>query len=154
MPGAQGGTLTDMAAQARPAGGEQHRRVLVADNEPDHRWLVRLALEDSVDFDVVGEASDGAQAAQQALDMQPDVVLLDVDMPGRDGLASLAAVQAAAPRAKVVLMTAYADEPGLAARAASRGVPLLDKGDFVVDLTDRLNAALAPCQQRRPSQGS
>lgn len=118
------------------------RRVLVADDEPDHRWLVRLALEDSTVFEVVAEASDGAEAAMQAGIVQPDVVLLDLDMPGGDGLASLAAVQRAAPNAEVVLMTAYADEPGLAARVASRGIPLLDKGNLVIDLTDRLQSVL------------
>lgn len=118
------------------------RRVLVADDESGHRWLVRLALEDSADFQVVAEADDGASAARQAARVQPDLVLLDLDLPGRDGLAALADVRAAAPGAEVVLMTAYADEPGLAARAARRGVPLLDKADLVIDLTDRLHAAL------------
>ena len=118
------------------------RSVLVADDESDHRWLVRLALEDSEDFTVVAEARDGEEAAALAKQAQPDVVLLDVDMPGKDGLASIAAVRAAAPHAQVVLMTAYADEPGLARRAADRGVRVLDKADDVIDLSSRLSAAL------------
>jgi len=117
-------------------------RVLVADDEADHRWLVRLALEDAEDFTVVAEARDGAEAVVQAARTQPDVVLLDVDMPVRDGLAALSDVRAAAPGCAVVLMTAYADEPGLAARAAERGVRVLDKTQPVLDLTDRLRSAL------------
>ncbi len=131
-----------------PGPPDHHRRVLVADDEADHRWLVRLALEDSPDFAVVAEAADGRQAAEQAKKVQPDIVLLDLDMPGADGLASLAAVQAAAPAADVVLMTAFADEHGLRERAARRGVPLLDKADLVIDLTGRLNAVLPARPQR------
>ncbi len=119
------------------------RSVLIADDEPDHRWLVRMALEDSPDFTVVAEAGDGREVVEVAADAQPDVVLLDVDMPLRDGIAAIADVRAAAPGARVVLMTSYADEPGLADRAAARGVRLLDKGDDVLDLSGRLRAALA-----------
>jgi DNA-binding NarL/FixJ family response regulator len=104
---------------------------------------VRLQLEGEADFAVVAEARDGAEAIAQAEQTQPDLVLLDVDMPGRDGLAALPDVRRAAPEAFVVVMSAYADEPGLAGKVAARGGDaFLDKDLAARSLGERLRALL------------
>jgi DNA-binding NarL/FixJ family response regulator len=93
-------------------------RVLIVDDHPLTRDALATLLAGS-GFDVVGEAEDGAQAASVARDRRPDLVLLDLSMPGVDGLAALPAVREAAPDAEVVVLTASGTEDNLL--AAIRG---------------------------------
>src|SRR5688572_7041245 len=79
------------------------QRVLVVDDDPDYRFLVRLALGTESGFDVVAEAGDGAAALVEAKSSQPDLVLLDCTMPGGDAFDILPALRAAAPEARIVL---------------------------------------------------
>lgn len=64
-------------------------RVLIVDDVPGLRTLVRLVLEDDGRFDIVGEAADGLQAIELATTEKPDLVLLDLAMPVMDGLEAL-----------------------------------------------------------------
>ncbi len=67
----------------------QRLRVLVVDDSRFARRIVKLLLESSEGFDVVGEATDGVDGLVKARDLQPDVITLDVDMPRLDGLRML-----------------------------------------------------------------
>ena len=69
-------------------------RALVADDEPLARDRIRRLLEEEPDIEVVGECADGDTAAQAIVELRPDLVFLDVQMPGRDGLAVVEAVRA------------------------------------------------------------
>ena len=83
-------------------------RVLLAD---DHRMLregVRNALTEE-GFEVVGEAGDGEEAVQLALALRPDVVLMDVSMPERDGVAAATLLHRDAPDVRVVMLTMHVD---------------------------------------------
>src|SRR5690349_14427532 len=94
------------------------RRTLVVDDHP----LTRSALVDLLEqhsFAVVGEASDGVEAVERAREAQPDLVLLDLAMPGGGGLEALPLVRAAAPACEVVVLTASGSEENLL--AAIRG---------------------------------
>jgi len=93
-------------------------RILIVDDHP----LTRDALSSLLaagGFDVVGEAADGAAALELAQSLQPDLVLLDLSMPGLDGLSALPRLRAAAPRCEVVVLTASGTEDNLL--AAIRG---------------------------------
>jgi DNA-binding NarL/FixJ family response regulator len=93
-------------------------RILLVDDHP----LTRDALASLLGqggFDVVGEAPDGAEALELAARLQPDLVLLDLSMPGLDGLSALPGLRAAAPRCEVVVLTASGTEENLL--AAIRG---------------------------------
>jgi CheY-like chemotaxis protein len=81
-------------------------RVVLADDRPELRATVRLALELAGGFEVVGEAGTGADAIAVSRQQQPDLVLLDVLMPGMTGLEALPQISVVAPQAKVVLLTA------------------------------------------------
>jgi DNA-binding NarL/FixJ family response regulator len=95
------------------------QRVLVVDDDPDYRLLVRLALTPHAGFEVVGEAGDGPAAAEEAARSKPDLVLLDYSLPGGDAFDALPAIRQAAPQARIVLISGYdAAEMGLASRAA------------------------------------
>ena len=85
-------------------------RVLIAD---DHRLIVdgiKRALEDSSDFEVVGEASSGSQVLPLVARTKPDLVLLDLRMPGADGLTCLTRIRKQHPNVKVVVLSVSTDE--------------------------------------------
>jgi two-component system, LytTR family, response regulator len=85
-------------------------RALVVDDEPLARSRMRRMLGDHPDVEVVGEAADGAAAHTEALRLRPDVVFLDVQMPGRTGTEALRAIQASLPESLwplAVFTTAY-----------------------------------------------
>jgi DNA-binding NarL/FixJ family response regulator len=82
-------------------------RVVIADDQDLIRAGLRAILDGEPDLEVVGEAADGRQAARVARECSADVVLMDVQMPGADGLEGLAAVAAARPEARVVMLTMF-----------------------------------------------
>lgn len=82
-------------------------RVLVVDDDPDYRLLVRLALAGHSGFEVVAEAGDGAGAVTEALRHQPDVVLLDCTLPGLDAFDALPRLRQAAASARIVLVSGH-----------------------------------------------
>src|SRR5918911_1205803 len=88
--------------------------ILIVDDHP----LTREALASLLTqhgFDVVGEASDGEEAVAAAERLQPDIILLDLSMPGLDGLRALPRLRAAAPDCEVVVLTASGTEENLLA---------------------------------------
>lgn len=103
-------------------------RVLICDDVEDYRYLLRAALELDPELEVVGDAADGEEAIDKARDLRPDVVLLDLSMPVMDGLEALPQVVAAAPDARVVVLSGF-DAPGMARQAMELGaVNYLEKG--------------------------
>lgn len=79
-------------------------KILVVDDDNLMRELLKAILKEE-GFKVVGEARDGSSALQQVQRLNPDVVCLDVNMPGMSGLEVLKAIQNAAPTTKVVMIT-------------------------------------------------
>ena len=87
-------------------------RILLVDDHP----LTRSALAGLLTqhgFEVVGEASDGEEAIEAATGLQPDLILLDLSMPGLDGLGALPRLRSAAPECEVVVLTASGTEENL-----------------------------------------
>jgi DNA-binding NarL/FixJ family response regulator len=93
-------------------------RILLVDDHPLTRSALAGLLQQH-DFDVVGEAADGESAIARAGELQPDLVLLDLSMPGLDGLSALPRLRQAAPQCEVVVLTASGEETNLL--AAIRG---------------------------------
>jgi DNA-binding NarL/FixJ family response regulator len=92
--------------------------ILVVDDHPLTRDALATLLAQH-GFDVVGEAADGAEAIESARRLQPQLVLLDLSMPGLDGLSALPRLREAAPACEVVVLTASGTEDNLL--AAIRG---------------------------------
>ncbi len=97
-------------------------RILIVDDHPLTRDALAALLQQN-GFTVVGEAADGETAVQRAAELEPDLILLDLSMPGMNGLESLPRLRAAAPAAEVVVLTASGTEENLLAaiRAGAAG---------------------------------
>jgi len=82
-------------------------RVLLVDDQSLLRMGFRLILEAEPDMEVVGEAGDGASGVSMASALHPDVVLMDVRMPGMDGIKATASIIEAGPASKVLILTTF-----------------------------------------------
>lgn len=101
-------------------------RVLLVDDQALIRVGFRMVLESAPDLVVVGEAADGAEAISQVAALRPDVVLMDVRMPGIDGIAATEAIVAEHPETRVLVLTTFdLDEYAFAAIRAGAGGFLL-----------------------------
>ena len=94
-------------------------RILVVDDHTLFRRGLTALLQRDAQFEVVGDAADAGEAQRRALELQPDVILLDNHLPGVNGVDALPALREAVPGAKVLLLTVSEDERDLA--AALRG---------------------------------
>ncbi|MFB6555749.1 response regulator [Streptomyces sp. NPDC056405] len=81
--------------------------VLIADDQPLQRFGFRMLLESQDDMTVVGEAANGAEAARMTAELRPDVVLMDVRMPGLDGIEATRRIVAAGSRTRVLILTTF-----------------------------------------------
>lgn len=102
--------------------------ILIADDHPMFRHGVRSVLESAEDMLVVGEATTGDEAVEMALELKPDVVLMDIRMPGRNGIEATAAIKAEAGDVKILLLTMFKDDVSVftAMKAGARGYILKD----------------------------
>ncbi len=103
-------------------------RILVADDHPVVREGLRLILESADGLEVVGDACDGAEAVRLAGELEPDVILMDLRMPGVGGLEAIEQIRAHRANAAIVVLTTF-DEDDLmirALRAGARGYLLKD----------------------------
>ena len=88
-------------------------RVLVVDDHALFRRGLQMVLEQEPDIEVVGEASDGSEAVEQAADTLPDIVLMDVRMPKRGGIDACTAIHEIVPSAKIIMLTISDEEADL-----------------------------------------
>ncbi len=105
-------------------------RILIADDHLIIRQGLRLILETEPDFELVGEAADGLAALRLAAELQPQVILMDLRMPGMDGLTALEHLRQEQPKIVVVILTTYNEDDLLlrALRLGARGYLLKDTG--------------------------
>lgn len=108
--------------------GEHRTGLLLVDDQALLRMGFRLVLEAEDDFEVLGEAADGASAVRQAIALRPDVVLMDVRMPGMNGIEATERIVAALPECRVIILTTFdLDEYAFGAlRAGASGFLLKD----------------------------
>ena len=98
-------------------------RILLIDDHSLFRSGMRLLLQRQLDFEVVAEAADGIEGVKRAKEFQPDVILLDLNMPGLSGLETLKLLVQDVPQAAVLILTVSeeADELHQALRDGARG---------------------------------
>jgi DNA-binding NarL/FixJ family response regulator len=131
-------------------------RVAIADDQPLVRSGLRMILEGEPDLDLVGEASNGAEATELVARTQPDVLLLDVQMPGVDGLTAMTELAATPSATRVLMLTTFDLDEYVyrAMRAGAAGFLLKDMaGEDIVAAVRQTargaDALLAPALTRR-----
>ena len=122
-----GGSPGPSAAPPEALQAEPIRAMIVDDHALFRRGLERV-LEEEPDIELVGQASDGAEAVEKAAESLPDVVLMDIRMPRSSGIEACRAMKEAAPSAKIVILTISDEEEDLfeAIRAGASGYLLKD----------------------------
>ena len=96
-------------------------QVVLADDQPLVRAGLRMLIEQTPDIDVAGEAGTGAEAVQLARDTGPDVVVMDIRMPGMDGIEATRMITAGDTRARVLVLTTFDDDDYVYGALAGRG---------------------------------
>lgn len=84
-------------------------RILIADDFEAWRLEVRTFLQARTEWKIVSEARDGLEVVQKASKLRPDVVLLDIGMPGLNGIAAAAQIRQLSPNSKIIFLTANSD---------------------------------------------
>jgi DNA-binding NarL/FixJ family response regulator len=101
-------------------------RVLIADDHAVYRWGLRTLLDSEADMEVVGEAATGKEAVERAAEVRPDIILMDIQMPGINGIDATRRIIEANQEIGVVILTMYEDDDSVfsAMRAGARGYVL------------------------------
>lgn len=105
-------------------------KVLIADDHVFYREGVRVFLENEPDIEVVGEAGDGEEVLAKAAELRPDVILMDLKMPGINGIEATRRIHEAHPEIGVLALTMFDDDDSVfaAMRAGAHGYLLKDAG--------------------------
>ena len=119
--------------------------IVLADDHPVVRRGVRTILEAERDFSVVGEAGDGLETVRLVERLQPDVLVLDLMMPGLSGLEALRIIRQRSPRTRVVVLSMH-DNNAFVAEALKNGAT-----GYVLKGSDEQNLVRAVCQTCRGS---
>lgn len=96
-------------------------RLLLVDDHTMFRQGLRALLEDSGEVVVVGEATNGADAVDLASRLRPDVILMDIQMPGGDGLQAVRNIRQAVPDARIIMLTVHASDADLVYQSIQAG---------------------------------
>jgi DNA-binding NarL/FixJ family response regulator len=117
-------------------------RLLLVDDHKLLRQGLRRAVEEA-GFDVVGEAGDGEEAVRLAIELQPDLVLMDVTMPVLDGIEATRRLRLSAPEARVVILTMHGEEETVDRALRAGAVAYLLKDCSTDQVADTLRAVAA-----------
>jgi two-component system NarL family response regulator len=126
--GVVGGSPGGSAAPEDASPRTEPIRTMIVDDHALFRRGLEMVLEGEPDIDLVGEASDGAEAVEKAAESLPDIVLMDIRMPRSNGIEACRAMKEAAPSARIVILTISDEEEDLfeAIRAGASGYLLKD----------------------------
>jgi DNA-binding NarL/FixJ family response regulator len=125
-------------------------RVLLVDDHSVVRKGLRTFLAYDADLDVVGEAADGAEALSLAHELKPDVVLMDLLMPGMDGIAATAAIRRALPETEVLALTSVLEDASVVGAIRAGAIGYLLKDTQADALCEAIKAAAAGQVQLTP----
>ena len=107
--------------------GSDRIRVLIVDDYPVMRECLQIMLEQSGEFDVVGQAKDGIDAVRAASELSPDVIVMDVVMPNKDGVEACREIMGFAPDTRVIMLTAATEEDAVMEAVAAGATGFLQK---------------------------
>ena len=115
-------------------------RVMLVDDHPMLRRGLRDALDEADDLEVVAHAADGLEAVQRAQEARPDVIVMDVMMPGKDGVEACREILDQLPETKVLMFTAAAEDDAVVESLAAGAVGFVQKYSSSDELLDAIRA--------------
>ena len=122
------------------------KTILIADDSEEVRAMIRRALERDTDFTVCGEAVDGTDAVSKAKELRPDLIILDVRMPGLNGIEVAGILRYALPKIRIVLVTMFAEDIEKHLKSLFRIDAVLSKTNGLAALTERVTSLMADRQ--------
>ncbi len=118
-------------------------RILIVEDDPMMQLGLEQSLEDYPQLTIVGQADDGYRGVEQALKLQPDVIVMDIGLPRLDGIKATEEIKKALPNVRIVMLTSHTSETEVIAALGSGADAYCIKGTNV----DRLIAAIAAAQE-------
>jgi DNA-binding NarL/FixJ family response regulator len=116
--------------------------ILLADDFALWRSQVRSFLQRETEWKIVFEARDGLEAVQKTVELHPDVVLLDLSMPGLNGIEAASRIRQLSPDSKIIILTQHADEDLMTAALQAGAVAYVLKAEMTTNLIPAVQAAL------------
>ena len=117
-------------------------KLLIVDDDPLIRKSLKISLSREDDITIVGLAQDGAEATEICKTQAPDVVLMDIHMPGTDGIAATRLIKKHCPCVKIMMLTTFDDRPNIQQALAAGADGYLVKTDKISDIAGKLRILL------------
>ena len=124
----------------------KRKNILIADASEMVRTKIRQAFVRDTPFEVCGEAVDGTDAVSKAKELSPDLIILDVRMPGLNGIEVAGILRYALPKLRIVLVTMYAEDLEKNITSLFRIDAVVDKADGLTEMTGYVRSLLEDCQ--------
>jgi DNA-binding NarL/FixJ family response regulator len=118
-------------------------RILLVDDQPLVRAALQMVINEAPDLDLVGEAGSGAEAVRMAEDLRPDVVLMDLRMPGMDGIEATRRIVTGAGHARVLALTTFDDDDHVYGALRAGACGFLVKDMALDDILDAIRVVAA-----------
>jgi len=118
-------------------------RILIADDHTIVRMGLAALLRTEKDFEVVGEAANGEEAVSETVRLNPDVILMDLMMPKKDGIAATAEIHEKVPSARILILTTFGTSDGIAHALKSGAVGALMKSTENADLVRAIRTVMS-----------
>ncbi|MFF4823741.1 response regulator [Streptomyces sp. NPDC001312] len=118
-------------------------RVLLADDHPLVRQGMRAVIDTVDDIEVAGEAGDGLEAVRRSVELLPDVIVMDLQLPGLHGIEATRQIRARVPDAAVLVLTMFEDDATVFAAVQAGALGYLVKGADGADIVAAIHAAAA-----------
>ncbi|HWC19823.1 MAG TPA: response regulator transcription factor [Terriglobales bacterium] len=125
---------------------DQNVGILIADDFEPWRVKVRDLLQERPEWQILGEASDGLEAVQMAVKLRPDVVILDIAMPGQNGFEAARAIRSSSPKSRIIFLTEHTDKEIRDAAFVAGGDAYVIKSNAASDLINAIIKALTRVQ--------
>jgi two-component system response regulator YesN len=123
--------------------------ILIVDDNANIRHLLHSFIESTTGFKVCGEAENGAQALEKAKKLRPDLVLLDLTLPGMTGTETATALKLELPHVKIILFTFHADGVNQSLASTFNIDRVISKSESIRTLGEHLKALLTPVNEPR-----
>src|ERR671937_3143023 len=135
-------------------GSDDRLRVLIVDDHALFRRGLQMVLRQEEDIDVVGEAGDGHEAVDKAQELMPDVVLMDVRMPGQSGIQATREIHELLPTTKILMLTVSDEEADLYEAIKSGASGYLLKEISIEEVPDAIRSVWSGQSRISPSMAS